>query len=278
MCHFIRARLVSTYFYLSTRSNQEDACIILNRCFEQMAQLTLQTEQNPWIKPVYTQLDEKFKAQQEYQTKVFYPIYQQLAEYKKFINSLNSQSQIEKNLQDYVSQMPILIHFIHFKTELCNPKYSHLSLNILRYILNSFDFLKITQLIYDLSQFYLLLHRTYTQLIEREEFSDVTLNELYERGQKSIKNSNRFRYPNQNNKHLSIIQNGIKAVNIYHQFADGLIRPGACDETQRFTKITSDTPIHYLVTTENHDEGDIIMRILRYISTKKDLSVREEQR
>jgi hypothetical protein len=227
-----------------------------------MAQLT--NQENLWIKPVYTKFEEKFQAEQEYQNKIFYPIHQQLAEYKKLINSFYLQSQIQKNLQNYVSQMPILIQFIRFKTELCNPKNSQLSLNILRNILDSFDFLKITHFIYDLSQFYLLLHRTYGQLIEQDEFSVITLKELHERSEKHFNNSNRFRYPNQNNKHLLIIENGIKAVNAYHQFADGLIRPGACDETQRFTTISIDTPIHYLVTTENHDEGDIIMRILRY--------------
>jgi len=168
---------------------------------------------------------------------------------------------MQKNLQDYVSQMPVLIQFIDFKTELCNPKNSQLSLNILRTILDSFDFLKMTHLIYDLSQFYLLLHQTYTQLIEREEFSVIILQELYQRGEKNFTQSN---FSQQNNQHLLIIKNGIKAVNTYHKFTDGLIRPGTCDETQRFTTILIDTPIHYLVTTENHDEGDIIMRILRY--------------
>ena len=173
---------------------------------------------------------------------------------------------MQKNLQDYVSQMPVLIQFIDFKTELCNPKNSQLSLNILRTILDSFDFLKMTHLIYDLTQFYLLLHQTYTQLIEREEFSVITLQELYQRGEKNSTQSN---FSHQNNQHLLIIENGIKAVNAYHSFADGLIRPGACDETQRFTTILIDTLIHYLVTTENHDEGDIIMRILRYDFSKK---------
>jgi len=227
-----------------------------------MAQLT--NQENLWIKPIYTKFEEKFQAEQEYQNKIFYPIHQQLVEYKKIINNLYLHSKIQKKLQDYVSQMPISIQFIHFKTELCNPKNSQLSLNILRHILDSFDFLKITHFIYDLSQFYLLLHRTYGQLITRDEFSIITLKELYERSEKQLKNSNRFRYLNQNNKNLLIIQNGIKAVNTYHQFADGLIRPGACDETQRFTTISMDTPIDYLVTTENYDEGDIIMRILRY--------------
>jgi hypothetical protein len=262
VCHFVRARLLSTYHFLSIRSNQDDACILLNRCFEKMAELT--NDENPWIKPVYPNFEEKFQAEQEYQNKIFYPIHQQLAEYKQWINSLHLQSQIQNNLQDYVSQMPILIQFMDFKTQLYNPKNCQLSLNILRNILDSFDFLKITNFIYDLTQFYLLLHQTYTQLIEREEFSIITLKELYERGQKHCKNSNRLNYSNQNNQHLLIIENGIKAVNAYHKFADGLIRPGACDETQRFTPISIDTPIHYLVTTENHDEGDIVMRILRY--------------
>jgi hypothetical protein len=115
-------------------------------------------------------------------------------------------------------------------------------------------------LIYDLSQFYLLLHQTYTQLIERNEFLTITLKQLYDRGEK---NYNNLQYQNENRTHRSVIDNGIEAVNTYHQFANGLIRPGACDETQRFTKITFDTPVNYLVTNDNHDEGDIIMRILR---------------
>jgi hypothetical protein len=239
--------------------------MLLNRCFEQMAHLT--RPENLWMKPVYTKFEEKIQGEQEYQNQIFYPIHQQLAEYKQLINSLHLQSQIQKNLQEYVSQMPVVIQFQHFKTELSNPENAKLSLNILRNILDSFDFLKMTHCIYDLSQFYLLLHQTYTQLIEREEFSMITLNELYERGQKRQKNTNRLNYTNQNNQHLSIIENGIKAVNTYHKFADGLIRPGACDETQRFTTISIDTPISYLVTTENYDEGDIIMRILRYDPT-----------
>jgi hypothetical protein len=221
-----------------------------------MAKLT--NQENLWIKPIYTKFEEKFQAEQEYQNKIFYPIHQQLEEYKNIINNLYLHSKIQRKLQDYVTQMPICIQFIHFKTELCNPKNSQLSLNILRNILDSFDFLKITHFIYDLSQFYLLLHRTYGQLITREEFSLITLKELHERSEKYFNNLN------QNNKNLLIIQNGIKAVNAYHQFSDGLIRPGACDETQRFTTISIDTPIDYLVTTEDYDEGDIIMRILRY--------------
>lgn len=160
--------------------------------------------------------------------------------------------------------MPIWIEFKDFKTELSHPRNSRLSLDLLRYILESLDFLKMTHWIYDLSQFYILLHRTYGQLIERNEFTAITFQELHDRAEKQAKGSNCFRCPIQNNKHLSIIQNGIKAVNAYHEFANGLIQPGACDETQRFTRISIDTPISYLVTTENHDEGDMIMRILRY--------------
>ncbi|CAM4848309.1 unnamed protein product, partial [Rotaria magnacalcarata] len=62
--------------------------------------------------------------------------------------------------------------------------------------------------------------------------------------------------------HRSIIENGIEAVNEYHHFSDGFIRPGACDETQRFSIIGWQTPVNYLITNENHDEGDIVMRIL----------------
>ncbi len=57
----------------------------------------------------------------------------------------------------------------------------------------------------------------------------------------------------------------MEAINAYHHFTDGFIRPGACDETQRFSTVSRDTPLHYFVTSENHDEGDITMRILRYI-------------
>jgi hypothetical protein len=261
VCHFVRARLFSTHNLLSIQMNQDDTCMLLNRCFEQMAKLT--QPETVWIKPVYTKFEEKFQAEQEYQSHIFYPIHQQLSEYKKLINGLYLQSQIQKNLQDYVSQMSILIQFKHFKTELGNPKNEQLSLNILRYIFNSFDFLKMTSYIYDLTRFYLLIHQTYSHLIEYDEFSRITLKELYDRGQKREKKSNRFNYQNQTNEHWTIIENGIKAVNAYHKFADGLIQPGACDETQHFQTISIETPISYLLTTENHDEGDIVMRILR---------------
>jgi hypothetical protein len=225
----------------------------------------LTQNQNSWIKPVYITLNEQFNAEQEYQNKVFYFVYEKLTEYKGYVNQLNLQSQIQKNLQNFIDQMPIIIQFTHFKTELNRIIHSQLSLKILRYILNSFDFLKITKLIYDLSQFYLLLHQTYTQLIERNEFLTITLKQLYDRGQKQYNYSHYQQYQNENKTHRSIIENGIEAVNYYHQCADGLIRPGACDETQRFTKITFDTPVNYLVTNENYDEGDIIMRIIRLI-------------
>ncbi|CAF2702978.1 unnamed protein product [Rotaria sp. Silwood2] len=158
--------------------------------------------------------------------------------------------------------MPIIIQFTHFKTELHRLTNSQISLKILRHVLNSFELLKITKLIYDLSQFYLLLHQTYTQLIERSEFLTITLKQLYDRGQKHYNTSHYQKYQNEDKTHQLIIEKGIEAVNIYHQFSDGLIRPGACDETQRFSIISFDTSVNYLVTNDNHDEGDIIMRII----------------
>ncbi|CAF5042623.1 unnamed protein product, partial [Rotaria sp. Silwood1] len=185
-----------------------------------------------------------------------------LAEHKKYVNSLQLESQLQTNLQDYITRMPIIIRFLHFKTELGNPNHSKMPLNILRNFLNSTDFLKMTKIIYDLSQFYILLHYTYAQLIERDEFSEITLRVLYERGQKRFNTTYNFDNRNECNNHMLIIENGIKAVNLYHKFTDGLIQPGACDATQRFFTIGHDTLVSYLVTTGNNDEGDIIMRIL----------------
>ena len=265
LCHFVRARLLSTFHFLSIRSNQDDACLLLNRCFEQMALATIDHQQagNTWIKPTYTILDEESKAEREYQDRIFYAVFQKLAEHKAYINQLNLQSQIQTSLQDYIGQMPILVQYLHFRTELHNPMYADLSLKILRHILDSSDFLAIMKSIYDLSQFYLLLHQNYSLLVEQDEFFQLTLEELHRRGQEQHDNADHLLQGNRNNNQLSIIENGIKAVNGYHSFTDGLIRPGACDETQRFKVITMETPIHYLVTTENHDEGDIVMRILR---------------
>ncbi|CAF3326320.1 unnamed protein product [Rotaria sp. Silwood2] len=265
VCHFVRARILSTFHFLSIRSNQDEACILLNRCFEQMAFLTCDQRQHSWIKPFYTTLVDVLKAEQEYQNQIFYPIYQKLAEYKTYVNSLQLESQLQTNLQDYIIRMPMIIHFLHFKTELGNPSHSKMPLNILRNLLNSTDFLKMTKIIYDLSQFYILLNYTYTQLIERDEFTAITLRELYERGQKRFSTIYNFDNRNENNNHMLIIENGIKAVNIYHKFTDGLIQPGACDETQRFFIIGHDTLVSYLVTTGNNDEGDIIMRIIRVL-------------
>ncbi|CAF1063306.1 unnamed protein product [Didymodactylos carnosus] len=251
VCHFVRARLLSTMSFLSIRSNRDDACIILNRCFEQFAFLTLQ--QQSWIKSVFVTHQDKLQADQEYQNEIFYFVYEQLPQYKYYINNLYLQSQIQSNLQNFVASSPVCIKYLHFTTNLNNPLNSKLPLMLLHHILNSRDFLKMTSSIYHLSRFYLLLHQTYTQLVEQEEFSTVTLRQLFELGNQQHKEPDSF----------DIIENGIQAVNNYHQFSSGLIQPGGCDETQRFTSISLDTPVSYLTTTENHDESDIIMRILR---------------
>ena len=256
VCHFVCARLLSTYHFLCMRYNQNDTCILINRCSERMAYLTLQQQ---WIKPIYTTFDDQCNAENQYQEHVFYFVLQKLPNYKAQINQLSLQSQIQTNLQVYIDQISVVVDLEHFKTELHNPVNSSLSLNILRRIFSAINFLEMTRLIYDLSQFYLLLHQTYSLLIEGEEFVSINLEDLSKR---SAQHSNivdqRLRV-----QHHSIIKNGLEAVNTYHQFADGLIQPGACDETQRFEKVSIQTPIHYLVTTENPDEGDIVMRILR---------------
>ncbi|CAF1416941.1 unnamed protein product, partial [Rotaria sordida] len=259
VCHFIRARLLSTYHFLSIQFNQNDACLLLNRCFELFTQFSRQENQNSWIKPIYKTINEKYEAEQEFQNKIFYLTHQKLIDYKKLINLIQTQSPLQTKLQEYIIQMPIIIDFIHFKTELYNPELNQLPLTILRHLLDSFDFLKITRYIYALSQFHILLHRTFTQLIEREEFLTITLKQLYERVHQG---SNHFYEINQKNKYYTIIQNGIEAINAYHKFTNGQIRPGACDTTQLFQTISMETPINYLVETDNYDEGDIIMRIL----------------
>jgi hypothetical protein len=264
VCHFVRARLLSTFHFLSIRTNQDDACILLNRCFERMALLTVQQQAGQsWIKPVYTTSNDEAAAQGEFQEKVFYQTYQKLNEYKAYVNHLNLQSQIQSNLQAFITGMPVLVQYLHFRTEFNNPIRAALPLKVLRYVLDSKEFLAITNSIYDLSQFYLLLHQTYTLLIERDEFLTITLDELHKRGEERGNGSTYAPGRHQHNSHATIIDNGIRAVNDYHQFADGLIRPGPCDATQRFTEISRQTPVHYIVTTENPDEGDIVMRILR---------------
>ncbi|CAM4970115.1 unnamed protein product [Rotaria socialis] len=260
VCHFVCSRLLSTFHFLSIQLNQNDACILLTRCFERMAHLS--THKNSWIKSVYRTNDAEIKAEQEYKDQVFYFVYNNLVEYKGQVNELNLQSQIQRNLQNFTDHMPIVLQFTHFKTELNRLTDSKVSLKILQNTLSSLPFLKITTLIYDLSQFYRLLHQTYAKLIERNEFLTITLQQLYDRGQIYYNSSYQQQDQNEDKTHRSIIENGIKAVNEYHQFSDGFIRPGACDETQRFSIIGWQTPVNYLITNENHDEGDIVMRIL----------------
>lgn len=267
--------MLSTFHFLSIRINQNDTCILLNRCFEKIAFLTInhQAEEGLWIKPYYEELTDQYNAEKGYQSTVFYPISQQLSEHKSYINNIILKTQLQMNLQDFIDQIPIHIQFSHFETELNNPIHTELSVSILRHTLNSRDLLQKTTLIHDLSRFYILLHETYAKLIERDRFFGVTLRDLYEQGEKHYKSINQTQLFNESKSHLSIIEAGIAAINAYHKFADGLIRPGACDETQRFSTITIETSISYLVTTENYDEGNIIMRILRYVSVRNSVSV-----
>ncbi|CAM4822618.1 unnamed protein product [Rotaria magnacalcarata] len=259
VCFFVCTRLLSTNLFLKLLSNQDDASLLFNRCFELFAQYSRRPDENPWIKPVYQTNIEKLDAEDKFRSKIFSPTNDNLFDYKKIINNVQSQSEIQTRLHDYIAQMPVIIQFIHFRTEFCNSESSRLPIKILRRLLDSFEILKITHYIYALSQFHILLHRTFTQLIERDEFHKITLQQLYERADQSSSNLGQA---NQKVKYQAIIENGIKAVNDYHTFADGLIQPGACDMTQRFESISQATPVSYLVETDNVDEGDIIMRIL----------------
>ncbi|CAF4682522.1 unnamed protein product, partial [Rotaria sp. Silwood2] len=92
-CYFVCTRLLSTNIFLRLQLNQDDACLLFNRCFELLAQHTRQLDQNPWIKPLYKSNTEKLEAEKEFQNKIFYPTNKKLADYKQIINTLQSQSE-----------------------------------------------------------------------------------------------------------------------------------------------------------------------------------------
>ena len=282
VCHFVRARLLSAFSFLAINSNQSDACILLNCCFERMAYLTLQPD-SLWIEPVYDDLEVKRNAEKSYQAEVFFHICEKFAQHKTYVDRVQLQSQFQFDLQKYISQVPINIRSTHFKTEMYNPKNSHLNLQILQTFFSSTEFLKITKYIYELSRFYLLLHQTYAQLIKRDNFIEITLKQLHDRAKEHLTNYTYAQRRNEARNHMDIITKGIEAVNAYHTFTNGLIQPGPCNQTQHFTKISIDTPVHFLVTNENPDEGDIIMQILRFsiqifISVETPLSFLDKSR
>ncbi|CAF1159390.1 unnamed protein product, partial [Didymodactylos carnosus] len=92
------------------------------------------------------------------------------------------------------------------------------------------------------------------QLINQEQFRNITLKEFTIIGKKRFKQNEKF--------YDMIIEKGIQAVNNYHSFANGYIQPGPCHLTQEFHSINEQTSIDYLLTTNVSDEGDIIMRII----------------
>jgi hypothetical protein len=217
-----------------------------------------------WIQPIYENFRDKLNAEENFQNDVFYFVFDKLADYKADINQRILQSQIQHNLQHFIDQMPLVLDFQHFQTALHRSNaQSSLTLKVLRYILDSFDTLKVTKLITHLARFYLLLHQTYTQLIKKDELFTISLEQLHARAEKRSHQFYNSYDQSQKKNHQTIIDSGIKAVNSYHQYAHGLIRPGACNQTQRFETITIDTPVNYLLTMDNTDEGNIIMRILR---------------
>lgn len=230
-----------------------------------MAYLTLQPD-NFWIEPVYNDLEVKRNAEQTYQEEVFFYIHEKLAQHKTYVDRVQLQSPFQFELQKYISQAPINVRSTHFKTEMYNPRNAHLNLQILQKFFNSTEFLTITKYIYELSRFYILLHQTYAQLIERDNFSETTLKQLHDRAKEHLTNYTHAQRQNEAKNHMDIIKKGIEAVNAYHTFTGGLIQPGPCNRTQHFMEISVDTPVHYLVTNENPNEGDIVMRILRYVT------------
>ena len=258
--YFVYTRIGPTKFFLEQKFGSDETCLLLTRCFEQLASLSRQPNDNKWIRPLLNLPDEQYQAEKGFQDKVFYQINQTLAENVQFITSLNTKSHIQKDLQDYIANSPIIVKFEHFQDELCNPEYSRLPLKMLRHLLNSFGFLGRTKYIYALSQFHQLLHRTFAYLIENEEFHEISLEHLYTKSREHFAS---LKQDSQSMKHWSIIQDGIEAVNAYHQFSGGQIRPGACEVTQTFKDISLTTPVSYLVESKNVDEGDIIRRILK---------------
>ena len=258
-CHFVLARLLSTFHFLSLQFNQEDTYIVLTRCFERMASLTI--DGNEWIRPVYEVFLDKVTAEELFQTDVFYYVLDQLPDDRTDINKRILPCEIQRHLQQFTEQMPIMLNWQHFQTAFHRlDTQSSTSLELLRFIFDSLEVLKRTKYITDLARFYILLHQTYTQLISENEFHEITLEELQTRAQNRSQNSYNN---NEQNDHYTIIDKGIKAVNSYHEYTQGLIKPGACNQSQQFKKVSMDTPVNYLLTTNNDDEGNIIMRILR---------------
>ncbi|CAF1384007.1 unnamed protein product, partial [Adineta steineri] len=131
-CFFVCTRLLSTNFFLLLQSNQDDACLSFNRCFELFAQQSHQPDENPWIQPIYTTINEEREAEKEFQQNIFYPTYQKLNDHKQIINILQSKTEVQIKLQNYITQMPIRIEIIHFKAELSNPELIKLPLKIPR--------------------------------------------------------------------------------------------------------------------------------------------------
>ncbi|CAF1317311.1 unnamed protein product [Didymodactylos carnosus] len=65
------------YRIVGTNVRTHDACLILNRCFEQFAMLKLNTHdvQYQWIKPIFRTSEEELKAEENFQNQIFYPVY-----------------------------------------------------------------------------------------------------------------------------------------------------------------------------------------------------------
>ncbi|CAF1176839.1 unnamed protein product [Adineta ricciae] len=260
-CHFVLARLLSTFHFLSLQSNQEDTYIVLTRCFERMASLTV--DENQWIQPTYEVFSDKVIAEELYQTNVFYYVLDRLVTDRVNINQRILPCEIQLRLQEFTEQMPIVLNLQHFQTAFhrLNAQ-SSTSLQLLRFIFDSLEVLERTKYITNLARFYILLHQTYTHLISEDEFHQITLEELQIRAQTRSQHWNDTYDDNGQNDPYTIIARGIEAVNNYHEYTQGLIKPGACNRSQQFEKVSIDTPVSYLLTTNNDDEGNIIMRIL----------------
>ena len=129
---FVFSRIGPTRFFLERELSADETCILLTRCFEQLASFSRQPNSHQWIKPVFKERGEQYAAEKGFQDQVFYPVRQAVAEHAKFIAHLNTKSEIQKDLQEYIATSPITVKFEHFQTELCNPNYSHLPLKILQ--------------------------------------------------------------------------------------------------------------------------------------------------
>ncbi|XP_065188616.1 uncharacterized protein LOC135819351 isoform X2 [Sycon ciliatum] len=114
----------------------------------------------------------------------------------------------------------------------------------------------------DIANFYMLLHRYLACHVSEAESQKFSFSEAVATLNQNRRHQDRLR---------KFFKKALESFNKFHNRIGGTLQPGACSTRVRYEALDDDNPIHYMISTQAEDEGDILFRVMQEILRHQDL-------